>query len=89
MLPATLGTASIDVVDRVLVKSVVVIDVDVGVVPVAITPVVVRPDAAYGNSGSPSQSRSRLISGIGVRIVRILRGRCAINYRRIIGRNVS
>jgi hypothetical protein len=87
VLPAV-GLAStssfVDVLVVILIEIVVVIDGHIAVIPIAIAPVVVGPYATYGDGRSPSQCCSRLVSGIGVRIVGIF-GRCSpIDYLGVV-----
>jgi len=83
VLPA-ITSSLVDIVDRVLVEVVIVVDGDVRVVPIAIPPVVVGPCGTQGNACPPSQRCPRLISRIGVRIIGILGRRRPINNLRIV-----
>ena len=86
MLPAVaLASAGfVDVLVVVLIEIVVVVDGHIAVIPIAIAPVVVGPYATHCDCRSPSQCSTRLVSGIGIRIVGSF-GRCRpIDYLGVI-----
>jgi hypothetical protein len=85
VLPAVAlaSTGSVDVLVVVLIEIVVVVDVHITVIPIAISPVV-GPCATHGDGRSPSEGCARLVSGIGVRIVRIFGGCSPVNYLGVV-----
>jgi hypothetical protein len=86
VLPAVALTSTgfVDVLVVILIEVVVVVDGHIAIVPIAIAPVVVGPYATHCDRRSPRQCSTRLVSGIGVRIVGIF-GRCRpIDYRGVV-----
>jgi hypothetical protein len=85
-------TALLAVKVVVLIEIIVVVDGDIATAPIAIAPVT-APSApsggAHRNSRAPSQSCSRHIARIGVRVVRILGRRRTVNDLRVVRRDIN
>ena len=86
---AATGLAAIDVVNVILVKIILVVDVDVAVVPVAVAPGSAGPGTQRKSGRAPRQPHAGVVPRIGIRVIRIGRGRRSINHRRVVRRNVN
>jgi hypothetical protein len=71
-------------VDVIFVEIVFVIDVDVAVAPIAIAPVATGPGTKRKSGRAPRQPHTRVVAGIGIRIIGIRRRRRSVNDLRIV-----
>jgi hypothetical protein len=81
---AAAGLATIDVVNVVPVKVIIVVNVDITVAPVAVAPGSAGPSTQRKSGRAPRQPHARVVSRIGIRVIRIGRGRRSINHRRVV-----
>jgi hypothetical protein len=82
---AAVDIATIDVVNVVTVKVILVIDGDIAaVVPIAIAPGAAGPSTERKSSRAPRQSHPGVVPWIGIRVIRISRRRSSINHLRVV-----
>jgi hypothetical protein len=81
---AAIDVATIDVVNVILVKIILVVDVDVAVVPIAVAPGTAGPGTQRKSGRAPRQPHPGVVPRIGIRVIRIGRGRSSINHRRVV-----
>jgi hypothetical protein len=81
---AAVNVATIDVVNVVPVKVIIVVNVDITVAPVAVAPGSAGPSTQRKSGRAPRQPHARVVSRIGIRVIRIGRGRRSINHRRVV-----
>lgn len=86
---ALASLAAVDVSIRVSVEVISVVDVDVAVVPIAIPPVTSPCGSRSKSRRAPRQPHPGVVSGIGIRIVRIGRRRRSVNDLWVVRRNVN
>jgi hypothetical protein len=83
LTPIDIG--SITAVDvGVPIKIVLVVDVDVAVVPVAVAPGAAGPGTQRKSRRAPRQPHPGIVPRIGIRVIRIGRGRSSVNDRRVV-----
>jgi hypothetical protein len=80
---------SVGVAVNVSVELVFVVDVDIAVVPITIAPIAASPRAQGKSRRTPGKPHTRVVAGIGIRIIRIRRRRRPINNCRVVGRNIN
>jgi hypothetical protein len=81
---APVDVATVNVVNIVTVKIIVVVNVDITVTPVAVAPGSAGPSTQRKSGRAPRQPHARVVSRIGIRVIRIGRGRRSINHRRVV-----
>jgi hypothetical protein len=81
---AAINVAAIDVVNVILVKIILVVDVDVAVVPIAVAPGTAGPGTQRKSGRAPRQPHPGVVPRIGIRVIRIGRGRSSVNHRRVV-----
>jgi hypothetical protein len=81
---AAINVAAIDVVNVILVKIILVVDVDIAVVPIAVAPGTAGPGTQRKSGRAPRQPHPGVVPRIGIRVIRIGRGRSSVNNRRVV-----
>ena len=86
---AAINVATIDVVNVVMVKVILVVNGDIAAAPVAVAPGAAGPGTQRKSGRAPRQPHPGVVPRIGIRVIRIGRGRRSINHRRVVRGNVN